>query len=611
MSILSGGEKYDLEAYGDSIAVSISNAADTVSVTHVKIDVTDGEGGLDEGALALAQSQKLESEDLAVGTTEDTVFFDLTSCSLLLGLGNTKAGDTKAADWPDPLFERADQCYGPNGTSESLVVELTGPDGSPVKAGETLIYNITYKTTISANYTGHEYDSTSTLFDEYRNVKLTVRLPEGLKLQAVGKNGSFHSGGFHPDPNDPQLYIIEIDSTVSATETLPSDIDLQVYVLGNGTANAIRTYNAADMKDMVTFSADWTILDKSVHPAVETTKKYSKTVTASGNPFQVVSPDEWGLDKVAENPVLNTSARTVTYTWEIGVGLKDAEGNIMTSLNDGYDRPGRDLVESLTLDEALSALLSRVSGSNQENVTPTSFTIQRSGSGKDPTPVTGNIVIWGQGSTDDLRMESAAVIDSDGDSQKETVTPYFTRYIVKAVYPYTADKVVEFYDNDPYQIKSTNTATMTEQLAKKSPRNETKTVDKVQVLNKDVPASFTISKKLYKYGQANPVNYENQHGPVTYALANTAGTAFELYELVNGAYSKVTNVNQLSAGKTYYLKAGGQYQVTEQFSSTEMFQDDVTPADGKFTAVVANTPTSIQFFEASSASREMMVLDPP
>lgn len=75
VSILSNGKKYDLEEYGDSVAVSISNVdAEDLTVTHVKIDVTDGNGGLDTDALNEAKTVKQESETLKATAKDGEVF---------------------------------------------------------------------------------------------------------------------------------------------------------------------------------------------------------------------------------------------------------------------------------------------------------------------------------------------------------------------------------------------------------------------------------------------------------------------------------------------------------------------------------------------------------
>ncbi len=111
VSILSGGEKYDLEAFGDSITVSVSNAvanidaageedaesvaveeSDTagneqVDVLHVKVDVTDGSGGLDEEILESLITAETENESLKAHSEGSEVFFDSESCSLFIAKG--------------------------------------------------------------------------------------------------------------------------------------------------------------------------------------------------------------------------------------------------------------------------------------------------------------------------------------------------------------------------------------------------------------------------------------------------------------------------------------------------------------------------------------------
>ena len=100
VSILSGGGKYDLETYGDSVTVSISDViAEDLTVTHVKIDVTDGNGGLDQAALNDAKTEKIESETMDVKPEDGTVFFDLTSCSFVAAQYKL-GGAAKAANAP-------------------------------------------------------------------------------------------------------------------------------------------------------------------------------------------------------------------------------------------------------------------------------------------------------------------------------------------------------------------------------------------------------------------------------------------------------------------------------------------------------------------------------
>lgn len=135
VSILSNGKKYDLEEYGDSVAVSISNVdAEDLTVTHVKIDVTDGNGGLDTDALNEAKTVKQESETLEITAKGDEVFFDLTSCSIisgsrnLLGAGNDGIDVTVNVNWSGDTV--IDESLAQRPTSVSFTVEAQEEDGT-------------------------------------------------------------------------------------------------------------------------------------------------------------------------------------------------------------------------------------------------------------------------------------------------------------------------------------------------------------------------------------------------------------------------------------------------------------------------------------------------
>lgn len=101
ISILSDGEKYDLEAFSDSITVTMKNAFSeeqaeqqhNIDVLHVKVDVTDGEGGLDSEKIDALCTAEAEKENLEAGTEGSSVFFDLTSCSTVIVRDVKATGD--------------------------------------------------------------------------------------------------------------------------------------------------------------------------------------------------------------------------------------------------------------------------------------------------------------------------------------------------------------------------------------------------------------------------------------------------------------------------------------------------------------------------------------
>ena len=99
--ITSGGKKYDLASFGDGISVKVTNTsaenAESVNVLHVKVDVTDDEGKLDEDKLDSLRTDQAAFESFEAKKEGSEVFFDLTSLSLLIANAQ-KNGDCSDSD---------------------------------------------------------------------------------------------------------------------------------------------------------------------------------------------------------------------------------------------------------------------------------------------------------------------------------------------------------------------------------------------------------------------------------------------------------------------------------------------------------------------------------
>ena len=78
--IKSGESKYDLAAFGESITVSVSNVAsaeESLDVLHLKVDVTDEAGVLDETKLNSLTTEEVENELLSASSADGAVTFGL------------------------------------------------------------------------------------------------------------------------------------------------------------------------------------------------------------------------------------------------------------------------------------------------------------------------------------------------------------------------------------------------------------------------------------------------------------------------------------------------------------------------------------------------------
>ena len=629
VSILSGGKKFDLEEYGESVTVSVSDVAEEIAdVVHVKIDVTDGNGSLDLDSLKAAMSQKQDTEILGAGAAEDgTVFFDLTSCSMI-------ALRATSVVWPDDLIARAEKLYNDETGEETPVqVYVNSPAGSTHQAGDTLTYKIQYLLATAANWAGDPYSGTEPLYDNYKNAYLEIKLPAGLLLQDAELEIASAS------PNDRDLtkehtYRLKLSDVKDPTtgnytvpsSSQPSSCEINVFIGNNGTANAINTYGTNVegnllLQNMVTLHAEFDVVNKLLPPTDPNyvVAHYSKTATSDGKGFNTTSPDVWGVVKAnaANSPSysLNTNPKTVTFTWEIGVGLLESDGKTVITDPARYTRFGRDAVTSMTLKDTLSAVFSKGGSS----VDPMTVKIQKEG-GSEVTitdKIGQELNVWGQDADPALTLatQQNPYIDSDGDAHGDQNPPIYTKYTVTATYVITDDMIADFHES-VYNITAKNEADTKATLAKIPNVQEGHGEDsKLAPLVANTPASLQISKTLRKYGgkgtTGRDVPYTGTnviYGTVTYTLTAADGKSFTVYKYNSSSssyeeFSTGTSAT-LTAGDVYYLDTGRDFYVTENIDpdhANEMKFVSVTPADSadptraKFTATASQEPLAIQF----------------
>ena len=630
ISIISGGEKYDLEEYGDSITVSVSgiSAEEPVTVTHVKIDVTNENGGLDSDKLNIAQTTSIESETLATGTKDNSVFFDLSSCSVSIltiqGSGDddesesTRDGEGGSTDidWPQDLIDLAESYYGENATDPKPTLDFE--IGDPVPSGADVLiadghvkFPVSYYYAVSQNWTGYPYNPNQTLFDIYKNVKLTIKAPAGLLLTyAFGKDAEItENGGDNAEnPNLPHTYVVTLGNIDMKKQ---GHDNIEFYIGNNGTTEAVHTFTAADLAQLLKIEADIDILDKTLPSTapnyVVDTIHLSDTVPGKG--FSITSNDVWSVKKEKQSePVVGVSSdnKTVTFKWTVGVGLKSGEDLIRNQ--DNYVYKGRDGVTSLTLEEALtSAFLINGEGTDPRELIGLEI---KKGTAAD-TGATGEYIdiktnpsvpIWGAGASNSLKMDSAVILDSNGQTPPEVETPVYTQYTIKATYKLNSNDIVDFYSTVSHALKSKNTVTLKQTFAHRTVSDEHADNEITAPLTANKPASFKITKFLLPYKSAQKA-YENEYGVITYTVKDSNGYIPDIYELKeNGTYSLLDG--PILPNTVYYLEPGV-YTVTEAIDpdhATDMVFDSVTPhADGdpsgtaRFTGVANTDPKEITF----------------
>lgn len=285
-------------------------------------------------------------------------------------------------------MDEADSLY----TGDSAVIKihptLEGPylssEGGdvaegPFLAGNTIFYNIGYQTDGAESWTVPDpYGSSSPLYDDYKDVKLVLTLPEGLVLATSARPYSTET-----NLDGSTTYTILVADSLPADTSKSGNFFISVYIGNNGTEEAIHNYN---MKDMLALTAKWELVDRMEPEGsdgyyINHEHVYSQTDTVSGNNFSTTSPDVWGLRKtlVEEDADKRIVGDTLTFTWTVNVGL-EGENGLITNLSE-YERDGADKVESLMLDESMVGQYLPAGGS-AEPISRRAFQIRKGTTGE-------------------------------------------------------------------------------------------------------------------------------------------------------------------------------------------------------------------------------------
>ena len=513
-------------------------------------------------------------------------------------------GEEDPNKWPKPLKDRADGYYGVNGqsgTKEKIHVFVSGPskeegdDDLTYKAGQTVVYTVSYGLDQADNWPDEPYSGTMSMYDYYHDISVQIKLPAGLILTGAGKSYHFEANPNNNDPSVEHTYTIFIPSNkdyehdyadipVPSADTSSETIKLQVFIGNNGGVEAIHNYA---LKDMATVSAKWDVVNKLLNEddPQYIVSTYTQTAKQNGTGFSTVSPDVWNVKKSVESASFNSKTNKVTFIWRVDVGLKDGE-NLVTD-KAKYTRAGADAVNSLDLTDLLSAKLSK----DGSTINPTSVTMKIDGSSdavdvKDLLAQGSTILVWNNGDTQplpypELELNKEKVLDGNGDKIADTFTPVFTSYLVTAEYSVTSDMIASFADNTVYNISSDNTVDLNAELAKKEDQEGHAEATEQVPLVADSPAKIEIKKWLIP-AKGSKIEYNNQYGEITYSLSSTDGESITVYQYNGTKYEPIENGTgtsvEVTTGKTYYVEAGRVYKVTETIDPAH--ENDMQPVNG-------------------------------
>jgi hypothetical protein len=644
VSILSGGEKFDLEAFGESVSVKISNleADQITNIIHVKIDVADENGQLDAAALNIAETTHVSSEAVAEATESGEAFFDLGSLSLILeatggsGEESDKQGDNSGdgpvyppnASLEEKMRIFAEYYYGASATEPQptlTVFNLSNPtDG--IHAGDSMSFQLGFKFSGARVYDGGGFDVDPALFSQYDNVRITFHMPAGLTANFT--SGSY-AGQFVATPRaDGGIdYSYPADPTNNPISMGSGDHSLSftVYVQGNGTNTAIHDYNLADYLE-IKYDINVPLYRDKNTPSGTYWQRHDITETQSGQNFTTVPADgTWGASKVATgNPVNINNLHVgdkVNLTWQIDVGLLNADGTVKGNTTDyttvgGNPRTGvvpvntAKLTESFFADGALTSKYTKVDGT-EVSVNPDKVTIVKQGSSAEPMDITSRVLGTSVDPielTGDLSLNKAGNVDSTGDGTANQPVDTATKYTVTATYTVTKAMVADFSENGNYTLSAENSAKTEITFVNLPNRTDESNVGPIkdeQPLPFQKPAILTVSKQLTDY-TGTVATYDDRYGAITYQLKSKNGDEFFVYD--KGTDGKYTARSSTQASSydlpkgTYYLPFGIEYELSEVTTGFSGNMVQMPFSDGTYTLV--KTPGQNEAWKAVFQNRE-------
>lgn len=345
------------------------------------------------------------------------------------------AGGTGSKE-SNTFLEKAEAYYGENGTIEvgTVKADWLDMDGT-VKAGQQVNLNLAWTLTPAATFNYSEFPQT--LFDDYENTQIILTLPEGVSIVQDAAGSLQNVTEVIRQGNEWRLKLTE---KLSAASSQSGTITIPLLIEGNGQRGMGETL---DFTTPVRMETEFTILDRTTPGQALPTRKYAKTMEGSGLGQKITaSDDRWGIQKEAVSAVPSEDQSTVTVTFRLTVGLKDPDGTVNTN-PDTYGRTGRVPFEG---DVELTEILS-VQDRDHNPIAPQSVTITPQFGEKTPIDASA-------GGKISLPVDTCS---GKGLSSVSGETPYWSAYLVEAVYPYEKF-VAQFYDEKQDKLTVSNTA---------------------------------------------------------------------------------------------------------------------------------------------------------
>lgn len=423
------------------------------------------------------------------------------------------------------LRETAELYYGKNGTQDTanVSVRLEETDTS-FKAGDTVTMMISYSLQAAALYNYGE--QAVPMFDTYNDTKIRFKLPEGMSL-SLDADAGLDNVKLEGPTND-NVYTFVLNDSINASSDGAGSFLVNVKIENNGKLEANHQFNFGETDDFLVIETKFDI-NGAEDDWPDDLKNVTKQVAAESAAPVVTSAtdDEWMIQKTADGFTVSEDRTTVTVHYNLAVGLKGTDGQIVTN-QQTYGRIGRVPFDGNVVLTDVPTVRDR-SGAP---ISYTSITVKKGETVVEPS-ADGTYV---------LPMETCGDHQVDG---VDADAPYYSTFTVDVVYP--AEKFIAKYsDADQSPLTVNNSAEISYRLAGID-EDKTSSSNADQEVNEVIPpAKLTISKYIVDYADGSSSLYTAENftaddpvsGPVTFKVTDEDGNAPTLYKKnADGTYT--------------------------------------------------------------------------
>ncbi len=396
-----------------------------------------------------------------------------------------------------------------NDLSQNVTAEITAEEAAP--AGRPFNLNIRLDLPRITTYRYQEGYPNSQMFEEYKNVKVTIPLPNGIT--AV-------------DPNN--MDAAKKNLVINFPKNGADDFQGQT---NKGKDIKLKVLNNGNVKNGTKFTfkgAKWSFdVDMYTDKEKKSTKKVNVTGAISETSHTATAEDAWGILK--KHVKTEEIGNYVVFSFEVAAGLqdisKDGKKSLYSTATEQYDRYGRLKFQDYKITDTLPQLvqINRDGSKIKKNIWPDEVTVVKNAvSAYDINEQTvydskNSTYKYTKGTTKQITFNQYNTYDPNPKTDIIGVSPQYTKYTVRLSYNKDAflidanEKVIQTF-------RITNEAKLDYQLL-----GETATSD-----NDSDSASYVIRKGIGQIVLNKYIVYPQDGKEVKRAYNEAAAKEFQM-----------------------------------------------------------------------------------